>query len=235
MDFLELQMTDFTIATILFTVCTASPASETKSIASPNAICIVEAWQDRYMNGIAGRGTGTYVQHTPHTADKTTGHVVTAAHVIEGMRGPIVVYFTDNSGKETYKSGATVVSIDKQSDAVLLKIFAPPSSTEILPLNLADKYPSVGTNVQAVGYAGRKYRLVRPSTVCNIIKVNEPPGIVVGCTGTAEHGDSGGPVLRDRELVGILTGNCGDSNWKDRHIMVVPVGILKKLFTVNRK
>jgi hypothetical protein len=227
---MQVMKTIFIIATLL-----VSQANNSNNNAG-NSVCIVDAWHRQYMAGYSGRGTGTYV--VSNVDSVKIGVVVTAAHVLEGMHGPVVVTFTDSSGKKTYSSECRVLERNEKLDVAILGITPPPDSLGIHPLPIADKYPEHGVNVNTVGYAGRKYRLSRACVTRSIIKLDgENVGDTVGCLGVsgngfAEHGDSGGPVLleRDSRFLGILRGNRGGETWKDRHIIVTPIDKIRSVY-----
>lgn len=134
---------------------------------------------------------------------KDYGLVLTNWHVVGGAKGPIVVAFPGG-----YRSQAKVLKTDEMWDLAAIAIWRPP----VNPLTLSQRVPAKGDRLRIVGYGDGTYRCVEG--VCTQFVAPDPtyPFEMLELSVAARHGDSGGPILNDRdEIAGVLFGaadNC---------------------------
>lgn len=133
-----------------------------------------------------------------------TGHIVTNAHVVEGVTKIRVCI-----GEQ--KHDATILSQDKANDLVILKITA---KTIPMPLNTA-KAPNLGDNVVVAGFPN-------PDIQGRSIKITK--GGISGLKGiqddirhyqidaAVQPGNSGGPLLNaNSQVIGIVNAKLNDA------------------------
>ncbi|HEU0336274.1 MAG TPA: trypsin-like peptidase domain-containing protein [Gaiellaceae bacterium] len=149
------------------------------------------------------------------------GHVVTAAHVVEGADS-VSVQLADGS---TYD--AEVVGSDASTDVAVLKIDAPAS--KLHPLELADSAAvEVGDGVVAIGAPFGLEDSVTSGIVSALGRdITSPDGFTL--TGAIQtdaainHGNSGGPLLDDAgRVIGVAVQIESDSGGNDGVGFAVP-------------
>ena len=149
------------------------------------------------------------------------GHVVTAAHVVEGADS-VSVQLADGS---TYD--ATVVGSDASTDVAVLKIDAPAS--KLHPLELADSSAlEVGDGVVAIGAPFGLEDSVTSGIVSALGRdITSPDGFTL--TGAIQtdaainHGNSGGPLLDSAaSVIGVAVQIESDSGGNDGVGFAVP-------------
>ncbi len=134
---------------------------------------------------------------------KDYGLILTNWHVVGGASGPIVVAFPGG-----YRSQAKILKTDEMWDLAAIAIWRPP----VNPLSLSPTVPVKGDRLRIVGYGDGTYRCVEG--VCTQFVAPDPtyPFEMLELSVAARHGDSGGPILNDRdEIAGVLFGaadNC---------------------------
>jgi putative serine protease PepD len=149
------------------------------------------------------------------------GHVVTAAHVVDGAES-VTVELADGS---TYE--AEVVATDDSTDVALLEIDAPASALE--PLELADSAGvGVGDGVVAIGAPFGLEASVTSGIVSALDReITSPDGFTL--TGAIQtdaainHGNSGGPLLdSSARVIGLAVQIQSDSGGNDGVGFAVP-------------
>lgn len=125
--------------------------------------------------------------------DKKTGYVLTADHVIE-TPGRITVTWP-SSGRV---SSATIVRRSPSNDIAVLKVFTEPNSVFI---PVAKYEPKPESRVELVGFGGRAGRL-RHFTG----SISNNNGRRLEIKANVLQGDSGGAIIHDGHLVGVISG-----------------------------
>jgi S1-C subfamily serine protease len=138
-------------------------------------------------------GTGTLVR---------PDLIVTNNHIVRDRSGTIRVLFPDWSVCE-----ATVVKTDKRWDLAALKI----KPVKIPPMKLG-RHPKVGDVVTVGGYGPGWYEKHSGKIVDFYAPDAKSPGDIVNVNAMVRRGDSGGPIISNRKLVGILFG-CSDGTY----------------------
>jgi S1-C subfamily serine protease len=138
-------------------------------------------------------GTGTLVR---------PDLVVTNNHVVRDRGGVIRVLFPDWTVVT-----AKVVKTDKRWDLAALKI----ESVKITPMKFG-KHPKVGDTVTVGGY-GSGWFESNSGKVVDFYKPDaKSPGDIVNVGAQVRNGDSGGPIISNGKLVGVLFG-CNDGTY----------------------
>lgn len=151
------------------------------------SVCRIYVHDD---NGQGGRslGSGTLIGK-----DERTGLVITCWHLFREGRSRISVVFP--SGEDM---PARLIGEDQANDLAAV-IINPPARTE--PLPLAAENPAVGSQLFSAGYGSNHTMLINAGAMRGFTA--SPAAYVL--TGTAREGDSGGPVLNERnEVTGVL-------------------------------
>lgn len=126
------------------------------------------------------------------------GLVVTNYHVVRDGSGQVGVVFPDG-----FRSGATVVRVDRDWDLAALVIWRP----NVRPITLANEVPRLGEPLSIAGYGSGDYRLVTGRCTEYVSPGGNLPYEMVELSAGARQGDSGGPILNQRgELAGVLFG-----------------------------
>lgn len=138
-------------------------------------------------------GTGTLVR---------PDLIVTNNHVVRDRDGTIRILFPDWTVVT-----AKVVKVDKKWDLAALKI----ESVKIPPMKFG-KHPKLGDVVSVGGYGSGWFE----SNSGKIVDFYKPdaksPGDIVNVEAMVRNGDSGGPIISNGELVGVLFG-CNDGTY----------------------
>jgi serine protease Do len=138
-------------------------------------------------------GTGTLVR---------PDLVITNNHVVKDRGGTIRVLFPDWS-----VSIAKVVKTDKRWDLAALKI----EPVKIPPMKFG-KHPKVGDVVTVGGYGSGWYESNSGKIVDFYAPDKKSPGDIVNVDAMVRSGDSGGAIISNGELVGVLFG-CNDGTY----------------------
>lgn len=138
-------------------------------------------------------GTGTLVR---------PDLIVTNNHVVRDRNGTIRILFPDWTVVT-----AKVVKVDKKWDLAALKI----ESVKIPPMKFG-KHPKLGDVVSVGGYGSGWFE----SNSGKIVDFYKPdaksPGDIVNVEAMVRNGDSGGPIISNGKLVGVLFG-CNDGTY----------------------
>lgn len=136
-------------------------------------------------------GSCTYIGNTD-----SNSVYLTAAHVVRNAEKIEIGY-----GGKWWGAIVAHKQDDKEFDFATIE-------TRKLPTNkcfsLADSYPSDGARAVAYGYSEGQYNLRGVPTRIRI-RSN-----LKGVYATMKHGDSGGPVLVDGKVVGVISGTLND-------------------------
>lgn len=141
----------------------------------------------------ASLGSGSLV-----AVNQRYGLVVTNHHVVRDGNGQVGVVFPDG-----FRSGATVVRVDRDWDLAALVIWRPNAR----PIALATEVPRLGEPLSIAGYGSGDYRLVTGRCSQYVSPGGNLPYEMIELSAGARQGDSGGPILNQRgELAGVLFG-----------------------------
>ena len=160
------------------------------------------------------RGSGTvvkFIKDCEEYPEYYIGLVLTAAHVIDGEENLLDVKFSN--GKKTTKNTA-VISLeyknDPYNDIGLIRVLIP---DEILPIPVGTNVPQIGEKVFVAGYGTRKYRGWDGDFGGRAMLSGD--GLII--FSWAIQGDSGGPIIHDGKIIGVIcrgtaVGMYGDTN-----------------------
>jgi hypothetical protein len=178
----------FSIA-IALCAATAAPGRSAPSLPPHPAVVRVIVPE---RNG-ASLGSGSLV-----AVNQRYGLVVTNYHVVRDGNGQVGVVFPDG-----FRSGATVVRVDRDWDLAALVIWRPNAR----PIALATEVPRLGEPLSIAGYGSGDYRLVTGRCSQYVSPGGNLPYEMIELSAGARQGDSGGPILNQRgELAGVLFG-----------------------------
>jgi hypothetical protein len=148
------------------------------------------------VEGQRRTGTGFIVR-----LDQDTAYILTASHVVEGDNQPGVEFFTRQNVAVPAET-ARIEGGDPRGLALLLVRGKSNLAQGIVALPLAERIRlSGGEEVTAIGFprGGGPWAVVRASIVAR-----EGRDLTIG--GSLDEGNSGGPLLKDGEVVGVVTG-----------------------------
>lgn len=149
-----------------------------------------------YVDEPGGRslGSGTLIGK-----DEQSGLVITCFHLFRESQSGIRCIFPNG---ESFQG--TLLATDQKFDLAAIAI-KPPS---IQPIPLAVESPTVGETMHSAGFGSNHHIAINSASV--VPDYFKPTGFVIG--GVARQGDSGGPVINDRnELAGVLWGSDGNT------------------------
>lgn len=150
---------------------------------------IVEDKDDTGSNG-----TGTLVR---------PDLIITNWHVVQDRVGKVRVVFPDWSVYE-----AKVVKVDKKWDLAALKI-----EPVLLPAVELGERVEKGDVVTVGGYGSGWYETDSGKVLGFYAPSQGSPGDIIQIDAHVRSGDSGGPMLKDGKLVGVLFGNQPDGTY----------------------
>lgn len=135
---------------------------------------------------------------------KDEQRIITCNHIFDGRFNKIECKFP---GKPIVN--AKLVDFDEKCDLAAIAI----RNLDINPAISDDSDTDVGNNVVASGFADGRYR----PTPGHIVDFgNLPEDVKIKCgimRGAVRHGDSGGPVLKDGRVVGVVFGAKDDETY----------------------
>jgi len=147
-----------------------------------------------HVNGKTKVGTGMVVRVEPESA-----YIVTASHVVEGDPSPDVEFYT----KRNHFASARIVGMEGGDDRGLAGLIVEgtlPPGIKPMPLNThLDIQP--GDAVTLVGFprmAGVPWAVTKGETVGR-------QGRNLVFSSPVDEGSSGGPLLKDNQVIGIVT------------------------------
>ena len=135
-------------------------------------------------------GTGTLVR---------SNMIVTNNHVVRDRGGTIRILFPDWTVVT-----AKVVKVDKKWDLAALKI----EPVKVTPIKLGP-HPKVGDIVTVGGYGPGWYEKHDGKIIDFYAPDAKSPGDIINVDAMVRNGDSGGPIISNGKLVGVLFG-CSD-------------------------
>jgi len=144
-------------------------------------------------------GTGIVIQLLPGKA-----LIVTAAHVVEGDPNPKIKFRADREDRE-FSSTILNQQVGETRGFALLSVSNPPSGVRILPPQPSFSKPSEGTDVRVVGFPaalGGAFSVL-PSAVTASV------GVDLMIFPATDEGYSGGPILIDGRVAGMVYGKEG--------------------------
>ncbi len=158
---------------------------------------------------LLANGSGSFV-----ASRDQYGLVVTNWHVVRDANGAIQVVFPDG-----FRSEATLLKTDQDWDLAALLIWRP----NVAPLPICTTAPQPGDALTIAGYGQGDYRAVTGKCTQYLAPSMKHPYELVELSAEARKGDSGGPILNNRnELSGVLFGAdrgstsgsyCGRVRW----------------------
>jgi putative serine protease PepD len=160
------------------------------------------------------------------------GHIITAAHVVDGASS-ITVKFADGTARK-----ATVTGKDDATDVAVLKV--DPSGLTLHPLKLASSASlDVGTSVAAIGDPFGYARSISTGIVSGVDRtISAPNGFTVAhavqTDAALNPGNSGGPLLNAKgEVVGIVDQIATDGSAEQSSGVgfAVPIDLVKSQLT----
>lgn len=139
-------------------------------------------------DGAMSAGTGTLIR---------PDLVITNWHVVKDRGGTVRVLFPDWS-----VSVAKVVKTDKLWDLAALRI----TSVLLPPMELGEK-PEKGDFVIVGGYGSGWYKSDSGKILGFYMPSGGAAGDLIQVDARVRNGDSGGPIIKNEKLVGVLFGN----------------------------
>jgi S1-C subfamily serine protease len=154
----------------------------------PQAVRVVV--QDR--DGNFSAGTGTLIRDDL---------IITNNHVVidRARNGTIVVRFPDGPN-----CVGKVVKTDKVWDLAAIRI----ESVSVTPLPLGDR-PATGDAITVGGYGSGDYKVSTGPLWAYVAPSDDAPFDVMEVKAVVRNGDSGGAMVKDGKLVGVLFGCDG--------------------------
>jgi S1-C subfamily serine protease len=128
--------------------------------------------------------------------------VVTNWHVVKDRAGTIRIVFPN---WEVFT--AEIVKMDKRWDLAALRI----TVVGIPPIEFGEK-PQIGETVTVGGYGSGWYETDTGKVTGYCQPDRKSPADLISINAKVRNGDSGGPILREGKLVGILFG-CHDDTY----------------------
>jgi len=144
-------------------------------------------------------GTGIIIR-----VETDAAYIVTASHLIEGDQHPKVSFFSRPNRPLTAK----VIGLeggDPRGLGALLVEGTLPSDLSVLPLNPL-LHVSGGENVTLIGFP----RVSEPSWAVTPGTIAGSSGRDLSFTAPADEGNSGGPLLMEGQVIGIITEVAGN-------------------------
>jgi secreted trypsin-like serine protease len=145
------------------------------------------------------------------------GLVLTAAHVIQEKGRLYEIRF--NSGKRTVKNTAVLKNAyqkDKFNDVALIRALIP---DEVIPIKMSSLKPKPGDKLEIGGWGAGELRTW--TATCGGTSIYSD-GIIV--FSWAIQGDSGGPILLNGRVIGVVCRGHAIAVYKDtRRLIVGPI------------
>jgi len=177
--------------------------------------------QLEYSRGTSiSRGTGSvvkFIKDSERFPDYYIGIVLTASHVVPDEDSLATITFS--TGKKTQKNSVIVkfpYEKDMNGDLALIKALIP---DEVEPLGVTEVVPPMGSNVDLGGFGTGSYRGWTAKFAGR--KLGDD-GIIVLSWGI--QGDSGGPIIYNGKIIGVICRGSGLSRYKDTsRIIIAPI------------
>lgn len=143
------------------------------------------------VDGKKKTGTGFIVK-----LEQDIAYIVTAAHVVEGDKVPQVEFYSMRG--RGLKAGVQQLEEDNPRGLALLTVDKPPSAAAVLPVSATTL--KARDEVEAIGFpAGAGPWAVIPA------RLTSREGGEWVLSGQIDEGNSGGPMLKNGEVVGVVT------------------------------
>lgn len=166
-------------------------------------------------NGYKGSGTVIgFIEDSEQNPDYYMGLIITASHVIYSQDTPMTIKFLNGC----VTSGGIVLQAndyysDGFNDIAIIKALIPDS---VVPIELSDKKPECGEEVELAGYGAEKFRHWNADYGGTI---SERDGIIVFSWGI--QGDSGGPIMYKGKVIGVICHGSSLKKYKDTPRLIV--------------
>lgn len=166
-------------------------------------------------NGYKGSGTVVgFVKDSEQNPDYYVGIIITASHVIYSQDTPMTIKFLNgcitDGGRVIKKND---YSMDGFNDIAIIRALIPDS---VVPMELADTAPQCGEQVELAGYGAEQFRHWVATYGGTVY---EKDGILV--FSWAIQGDSGGPIICDGKVIGVICYGTGLKKYNDTPRLVV--------------
>ena len=166
-------------------------------------------------DGYSGSGTVIkFVEDSEKYEKYYVGWIITASHLIHSNNTKFKVHF--NNG-ETTINGVVVVKknilIDSFNDIALIRALIP---DDVVPMEISTENVPIGAEVELCGFGTGKFRHWN-ATYGGKAKANG--GHIVFSWGI--QGDSGGPIIYNGKVVGIICFGMGIKEYKDSRRMII--------------
>ena len=148
-----------------------------------------------------GAGSGTLIA-VHGEGEGRRGVVLTAWHVLYDRRTGVMSTSATARWQSGYTSTGVVLGSDQTND-VLAFIVHPPEGSR--PIPVAEANPQVGSTLEYIGRGFRSWT----STTNGYPRYGNSDHSLAGVPPRARSGDSGGSVLHNGQLVGVITGFVG--------------------------
>jgi len=144
-------------------------------------------------------GSGTVVAH-----QDTATVVLTCAHLFVGEKPEVVIVIPDGAHRN-----ALLVGVDRENDLGLLVV----PRLDVPAIPIAKRLPRLGTTLGSCGFGQEgTVRINRGEHLGYATLQGGTRQGILELAGLARQGDSGGPILNDRnELVAVIMGSDGST------------------------
>lgn len=154
---------------------------------------------------ISSNGTGTLIR---------SDLIITNWHVVKDRAGKVRVIFPDSAENSLHGQfahsvyEAEVVKTNKKWDLAALRI-----SPVLLPSVILGRRPEKGDIIVVGGYGSGEYEADSGKVLGFYAPTRDTPNDIVRIDARVRNGDSGGPMLKDGRLVGVLFGCHPDGTY----------------------
>ena len=169
------------------------------------------------VSGEGYLGSGTvikFIKDSEKYEGYYVGWVITASHVVKSTDTKFKIYF--NNGEIT-KNGTVVVkrndSVDSFNDVALIRALIP---DDVVPMEISTEDVPIGAKVELCGYGTGEFRHWNATYGGEGL---DSGGHLVFSWGI--QGDSGGPIIYDGKVVGIICFGMGIKEYEDSQRMIV--------------
>lgn len=164
-------------------------------------------------------GTGTLIA----IDDAGNGYVLTARHVTLPYRTATATF------RNGYSASGPVIGTGEAYDTSVFRIQAP---ANVQPIPVAETAPEASERVDVFGYGGQsgpvsEIRLIHWSSPVRGYASHRPHNMLLDPI--CESGDSGGPVIYQGHVVGVMSHYAGDGYGRRTHAGVPPCTPIRNL------
>lgn len=136
-------------------------------------------------------GTGTLIDER--------GYVITCNHVVEGAERATIVWADGST------SNGPVIHRDTEGDLAIVQA-TPPDGHSVLPVADVDQWPPESETVDLIGYGGGQLHQWRGDVRGYALTGRTEKYQTLSIATRSINGDSGGPIVHQGRLVGVLWG-----------------------------